>query len=128
MRSFFRGDAVSVLEELCGSNDEAFRLVSALAQAGLFHTLDKFEGFKQFETGRCIFRIHLEYSGPLLDGYVCCIRCGMKQRYSYECSGCRGSLAPTISPPAKRVSPEPLDIWPGLAIDRLDISMHKSER
>lgn len=58
MRSFFRGDLWAVVEALDGGNQKALDFVEALLESGLLHALDKFDGFRDFESGRVKLRIH----------------------------------------------------------------------
>lgn len=131
-KSFFRGDALVVLEELGGQSlDNAKEVVLALCKLGVFHTLDEFEGFHNFNTGRYELRVHRRYSGSLktqaFSEEYYCTECGeLQEEWDYYCVGCGGILPPPAEPPAQPEPPKPVLDEPGWqAIERLDISMHK---
>lgn len=133
MSSFLIGNLGLLLEEL-GADlpQEAEQVLVALREVGLLHGLDEFCCFKAFEGSRVEFRIHRVFSAE----HYCSV-CGTLQaglvRDKCRQRGCGGILAPTIATSREAVSQAPYypDDWckADEAIeDRLDISMHKSER
>lgn len=111
MSSFLIGDGGLVSDYLReNGHEEAADVLLRLCELGLFHTLDEFECFRDFNTGRYHVRIHGRFSTE----HHCSV-CGVIQagteghKCVYSVVGCGGILSPTISrdPPEGWGAPKP---------------------
>lgn len=125
MRSFFRGDVWAVCEQLGSGDQVTADFCDVLLEKGLLHALDKFEGFAHTEEGIRKLRVHCVLHHP--EHGRSGIEVGIRKWGVGE--------YPSPTSRAERSDPSQAPYYPddwckadGPIEDRLDISMHKSER
>lgn len=69
--AIYRGDLFTVLDKLCDSERQrVFDVADSLLRLGLVDAFDEFEGFKDFQSGRCVVRCVRHIHTPLERGPI----------------------------------------------------------